>query len=344
MGQPDRKWLAKRLDNISRGLLVLHLLLTILYFDSQINLVIAVNLACIVAGYAALRLLRQGQYRTHMLILYLSELVQLVVSAFWVGWSAGLQLPLVGLTLLAFLGEYLGRSLSVPYLPALPLSIVNCVVYLAVFPFRFHTPGPLRISPTAVLAAQLLWSVLVLVCIVVGMVTAMQLTTDSERALANKAQTDRLTGLYNRAGYDRLLNDADLASTTLVLVDTDKFKGINDRFGHETGDRVLQKIARSLSQNFRRGDRVCRIGGDEFAILMSDNDILQDDLLVEKVNRINQELAHTTDDHLPYVSVSVGAAHGGDAQDWTELFKQADQVLYQVKKEGGRACQLYHPT
>ena len=341
MGLPDRKWAKRLFEYASQGLIALHVLLTLFYAFCTVPLMLAVNLACALSGVIGLRLLRKGQVRIHMLMLYLSELIQLILSAICVGWSAGFQLPLVGLTAMAFLSEYLGRSMKLPYIPALPLGLVNLGVYLLAFPFFFHRPGLFALPPSAVLAVEMLWSFLVFALLVWGMVSVVQLTSVSEHSLANKAETDELTGLLNRAGYDRLLGELDLKSTTLLLVDTDKFKGINDTYGHETGDRVLKKISRSLMGNFRQNDHVCRIGGDEFAVLMVNVGALEDEKIAEKIRYINRELAGTIEDELPAVSVSVGVAHGASAEDWTELFKRADSVLYRVKQDGGRGCRVY---
>lgn len=341
MGLPDREWAEKQLDRASLGLLGLHLLLTLYYAICSVPVMLVLNLACALSGYLGYRLLQRGQVRTHSLMLYVSELIHLTASAVLVGWSAGFQLPLVGLTAMVFLGEYLGRSMKMHYLRATPLGFVNFGVYVLAFLPFFHRPGLLDLPRSTVLTVEILWSVPVFALVIWGMISVVQLTSVSENSLANKAETDELTGLYNRAGYDRLLTELDRSTTTLLLVDTDRFKGINDRYGHETGDRVLQKIARSLLGNFRQHDCVCRIGGDEFAVLMLNVGNLEDERIREKIRFINRELADTTEDRLPGVSVSVGVAHGAKASDWTELFRQADAALYRVKQEGGRGCRVH---
>lgn len=341
MGLPDRNWAKRLFDYTSQGLIALHILLTLYYAMYSVTLMIAVNLACALSVGIGLYLLRKGKIRAYLLALYLSELIQLTVSAVFVGWSAGFQVPLVGLTAMVFLGEYLGRSMKLPYIPALPLSLVTFGVYVLAFPPYFHRPGLLGLPQEKVFEVEIIWSVLMFALLVWGMFSVVQLTSVSEHSLANKAETDELTGLINRAGYDRLLGELDLKSTTLLLVDADKFKGINDRFGHDTGDQILKKVARSLMGNFRQNDRICRIGGDEFAILMLNVGTLEDEKIIEKIRFINRELAGTIDDALPPVSVSVGVARGTGAGDWTELFRHADAALYQVKQDGGRGCRVY---
>ena len=155
-----------------------------------------------------------------------------------------------------------------------------------------------------------------------------------------KASHDELTQVYNRAGYDLLLSSLDTETIFMLAIDVDNFKQINDTYGHETGDRVLQKVADSLRRNFRSDDYVCRIGGDEFVVLMVHARRENMPLIESKVRQINAELANAADG-LPQVSISVGASHGQNAGDTRELFTQADQALYETKRNGGRNLSVY---
>ena len=160
--------------------------------------------------------------------------------------------------------------------------------------------------------------------------------------LSFKASHDELTGVYNRAGYDLIKKSVDLSTTAFVLVDADQFKTINDTHGHEVGDKVLQKIAAILKQNFRSDDYVCRIGGDEFMVLMVHvNDGVRH-LIENKVRQINADLADTADG-LPPVSVSVGVSMCSDSDDPQEKFHEADIALYYVKDHGRNGCCFYAP-
>ena len=157
------------------------------------------------------------------------------------------------------------------------------------------------------------------------------------------ASHDKLTGVYNRAGYDVLKQNIDVKTSAVLLIDADNFKSINDTYGHTVGDCVLKKIANTLTNVFRSDDLVCRIGGDEFAIFMFN--ITKDlRMLIEnKVTMINETLSDTTADSLPSVTLSVGVAFGKFAQDVSEMIEQADMALYKVKERGRRGCCFYSP-
>lgn len=155
---------------------------------------------------------------------------------------------------------------------------------------------------------------------------------DVER-LSYQASHDELTGLYNRFGYDIIISELDLSTIYLLMIDADDFKTINDSYGHEIGDRVLMKISEILKKNFRADDFICRVGGDEFVIVMTHAHPGHRSLLRAKVDKINSELANT-EDGLPEISVSVGITYGKEASDAIELLKMADLAMYELKRSG----------
>lgn len=158
--------------------------------------------------------------------------------------------------------------------------------------------------------------------------------------LAYDATHDRLTGLYNRSGYDFLMKNADLETCALLLIDVDKFKSVNDTYGHSTGDRALIRVAEILRDNFRDEDYICRIGGDEFAAIMVNAGQKFTDLIRDKITHINETLLHP-DDGLPPLSLSVGVAFGRNGRGSARLAKDADVALYRVKDGGRCGCAFY---
>ena len=147
------------------------------------------------------------------------------------------------------------------------------------------------------------------------------------------ATHDALTGVYNRSGYNLLLSGLEKDSTSMVLIDVDHFKLVNDNYGHETGDRVLKRVADTISHTFRSDDFVCRMGGDEFAILLVNAGGDISSRVTSAVNGINSVLLSGSDG-IPAVSVSAGVAKGSGAGDFRELFEHADSALYQTKRGG----------
>ncbi|MBE6725805.1 MAG: EAL domain-containing protein [Ruminococcaceae bacterium] len=158
--------------------------------------------------------------------------------------------------------------------------------------------------------------------------------------LSHEASHDALTGLFNRGAYDLLIESADTEHMALILIDVDYFKQVNDTYGHAMGDRVLKRVADILRHSFRSVDILCRIGGDEFAVVMTRVNSSMGPLVLSKIARANELLQHPKDD-LPPVSLSVGVAFSDRENPQGDIFKDADTALYRVKEAGKKGCQIY---
>lgn len=158
--------------------------------------------------------------------------------------------------------------------------------------------------------------------------------------LEQLARTDPLTSLLNRRSYTaRLDTELDRVQRgqggfSLMMLDLNNFKYINDRFGHVVGDRVLETVGRILTEEIRAQDVAARLGGDEFSVALIDTDAAG---AGEVARRIGQRVSNIADDDgQPLgVSVSVGVAAAGD-QDATalDLLARVDMLMYQVKFGG----------
>jgi len=153
--------------------------------------------------------------------------------------------------------------------------------------------------------------------------------------LIYEAEHDKLTGLFNRTGYDSIYRRINLDKTIYILIDCDKFKDINDQYGHSVGDKVLIKVADTLNKHFGQDENsyIFRIGGDEFSIIIEKAENRATEDIVETFNIINNELGLKEGD-IPGISVSVGIARGKGADTTDTLFRKADKALYRVKKQG----------
>lgn len=164
------------------------------------------------------------------------------------------------------------------------------------------------------------------------------------------SEHDPLTSLPNRRAFENRLSEAlkearrQGKQTGLLLVDLDHFKHVNDRLGHEAGDRLLKNFTEELGQAVRSGDYVARLGGDEFAIILS-NVKGSDDLVsigTAILNRLKRPMAIGNE------AVSVGASIGGamyprDAKDSAGLIRCADTAMYALKAEGRGGTKIFLP-
>lgn len=164
--------------------------------------------------------------------------------------------------------------------------------------------------------------------------------------LERQAQIDPLTGLFNRRAFEKLASEAleraarDESSLSLLILDADRFKLINDTWGHKAGDDALRALADGLQENLRPHDIVARLGGDEFAVVMPG---LNGTVVEELRPRLRAILEAQPFDHPGVLQVSIGAASRADgADDLHALLKRADRDLYRQKK--ARAGRTGAPT
>jgi diguanylate cyclase (GGDEF)-like protein len=155
---------------------------------------------------------------------------------------------------------------------------------------------------------------------------------DALRASAS----DPLTGLLNRRGIDNFFARSSAANRTsalsIVLADVDRFKAINDRFGHAVGDAALRSVARMLQDNVRATDGVGRIGGDEFLLVLPGADPRMTDELLKRL-RAQLPLRLVLGDALVVpVTFSAGAATALSHESLEELIAGADRAMYQDKR------------
>ena len=160
-----------------------------------------------------------------------------------------------------------------------------------------------------------------------------------EFQLQNSANTDILTGVSNRLALEDYLKNIATQTErfeklTLIMVDIDNFKYVNDQFGHILGDSVIVEIAQCLKANIAQSNLIVRFGGDEFLILI---DQVEWDWALQIAESILADVSQLKFNHAPStdhlnVSVSIGVATG--AKNWEDLFAQADASLFKAKAQG----------
>ncbi|MEG1859754.1 MAG: GGDEF domain-containing protein [Christensenellaceae bacterium] len=168
-------------------------------------------------------------------------------------------------------------------------------------------------------------------------ITNLRQHEEQNRRLTSISQHDALTGLYNRPAAEERINTHLNAATsmpgTLLLIDIDDFKCVNDTYGHINGDYVLKFLATAMQDVFRSDDVLARWGGDEFIVFMHNiNDKVTITSRMERL-RLKMLLFNSEDITMP-VTLSVGIAIAEKTTSMSELFKKADEILYQVKKAG----------
>lgn len=168
--------------------------------------------------------------------------------------------------------------------------------------------------------------------------------------LMKDATIDKLTGIYNRAAFQKMVEEKiaetrseGVSAGTLILIDVDNFKSVNDKLGHPVGDLALQEVAQNLKEIFRNNDIIGRLGGDEFCVFM--NRAVDLNMIKERLGEINRRCrkSYPVPEEEPiHVSVSIGAAISETwMYSYQRLYESADQALYYTKENGKNSYSVY---
>lgn len=226
--------------------------------------------------------------------------------------------------------DQLRGAAALPSLEEMKREVMNAVASLAALVERSHAEQRSRIEDLG---------------------RRMSLLTGELQEVRRENRLDRLTRLYNRAVLDdALARAASLQQvfaqpSTLLIVDVDHFKSVNDTYGHLVGDQLLVALADCLVRTFpRRNDCVTRFGGDEFAIILSDTTLADAARLAERLMSAIRELAVEHRGERVGITVSIGLTDVAPAESATTWTERADRALYQAKLAGrNRAVQLAAP-
>ncbi|HEJ1102046.1 TPA: diguanylate cyclase [Pseudomonas aeruginosa] len=166
-----------------------------------------------------------------------------------------------------------------------------------------------------------------------------------QQQLLEMAYRDPLTGLGNRKAFDEQLGQALLragsggSELALLYLDLDRFKEVNDRFGHDIGDALLRTVAERVRSTLRQPDKAYRLGGDEFAVLLEDSQENNPQRLAERLLAALVQPIALNGERIDFVTPSIGIAlyprHAGDAEG---LVRAADSAMYEAKRQRNHYC------
>ena len=318
---------------VSVCFLLIHILMLIIFGVNGVTPMFYFNIFSILFYSVCFFVIHKEQYILFVVSTYYEVVIHMCLAAVFTGWENAFQITLIGLSILAFIAEYLGRSLDLRYVHALPLCISGAASYLVTFVITSNFDAPYALSATATFWMQILWALIVFSITISSLQLFTLLTFRSESILSKQATTDNLTGLYNR--YYVLRNGVRYMHRKgfAAMLDIDDFKDINDTHGHNYGDYVLKTIAELMKEHF--GDcMVSRWGGEEFLIFGSSDNFAQKimlfDLFLQSVRSYDfcYEGVHTG------LTVTIGVSQYTSGMDFTNWINLADKKLYVGKRSG----------
>jgi len=167
-----------------------------------------------------------------------------------------------------------------------------------------------------------------------------------QHKLERMATTDKLTGLLNRHAFEIIIDQSfkdykrKKEPISILMLDIDYFKKVNDKYGHLVGDKVIQNIAKQTESQIRSSDALCRWGGEEFLVLLKNCDIDNAYVMAEKIRKTIKESAVDSSAEEVSVTVSIGIAQFKVSERLDELLLRADEALYRAKDRGRDMSEL----
>ena len=255
----------------------------------------------------------------------------------YVGWACvGLILfdrkiiycALAPATIVLLLLNYLSTFAGLPYAPLFNMEPMNQTV----------------MNPFWVMSMFFFLVPLMLVCLFLFEILLSQWRI-REATIATLSRIDPLTNVMNRrsiANQLEQLHQQRKALYSVVLLDLDHFKHINDNYGHDMGDQVLIQVAECLAQHVREQDMIGRFGGEEFILLLPNTTTEQAQHVAERCRIALTELNFVYEQQQPFsISASFGVSSSQNASEPQQIIRQADQALYAVKTAGRNQVQIY---
>jgi diguanylate cyclase (GGDEF)-like protein len=287
----------------------------------------------LLAGFAAAivafrtRGFLRGRTQTRLLIESWSMVVFITGVLWFTGKGAS---PLLNLYLLPIILSALTLGRLVTLLQVAVIAVCHALLALA-------TPG-LEVA-SLVYASQAVGQLAPFLLVAYLTTTLSADITEARERIENLAQNDSLTGLYNLRKFTEVLQREHAASErnrtgySLLMIDMDKLKDINDTYGHDAGNSALTLVAQCLQRSIRTTDHAARFGGDEFAVLLPG---ASPEVAEAVVKRLRHNVYKTTLDvrsRMIRCSVSIGVVtYPGDSKDMRELLSMADDKMYRDKE------------
>ncbi len=337
--QDELKGFARTIAEIEWLLLVL-VLVYVAAVGPQGESSIAIYMALFFMGAFILALHYVHFYRNETLTKLAIETLIMIVFTTWVTWYSGqINSPLLNLYLLPIIASalILGKLITTIEI----LIVIVCFLVMA------HQPGQNSIDSVSYWGKML---ALIAPVVLVAYITTM-LRADIRYAVTRIkriSDTDELTGVYNMRAFSAILrrtfqqcvrHDHPLS---IVMLDSDNLKAVNDAHGHEAGNRLLQHLIRKVSEELRRSDTIARYGGDEFTILLPETDRKG---AIETAERIRKSIETSQFDVRGTnvtATVSLGVAgYPEDGGNVDIIIDKADKALYRAKKRGRNQTATY---
>ncbi len=324
---------------ISALFLFVHTVLLILFSTYHIMPMVYTNAFSIVFYCIMFVFIRNKWMNAFAIAVHLEVSIHMAIAVVFVGWECGFQIALLGMNVLAFYAEYLGRRLLERFVPGLALSVVGLVLYIGTFVISHLFPSPYRLPYNVEFILQIAWGIIVFAVMIVFLKVFVYLAANSERELSSQLTHDKLTKLPNRyfmaKHLAKLTKERDVNQYWIAMADIDNFKSVNDTYGHNCGDYVLQTVAQILMDGKDKHAELCRWGGEEF--LLVGKAIQSFPYSCGQLNLMRSAVESYDfwyEGNRLSVTITIGVAPYNESYNLRDWINAADELLYEGKCNG----------
>lgn len=325
-------------DAVSASFLSIHVVMLILFAMTGVKEMAIFNVFSVAFYIFCFYMNYKGWFKEFVLFALLEVLAHMTAAVYYTGWGNGFQITLVGITLMLVISEYFGRIMETGRLPSFVLCGMCMLTYLLEYIISFYHEAPYILPVRVTFWLNIGWGIVTFSISVGSMISFAWLTASNESMLEQQVRKDRLTGLNNRTGIMKTIENIEknhgLYGCWAAMADIDDFKTVNDTYGHLCGDYVLQTIAAQMKE-CNVDAMLSRWGGEEFLIIgYTDNDM---DIHISRLERLRREIENHEfryNNHTFSITITIGVAEyrGGETVD--EWIERADNMLYEGKRSG----------
>lgn len=351
------KRVTKRFDNfkdafevfyfalIAAGLL--HVCFLLIFFYLGIQALAVLNVFSCVVYYFSIRFfikVNDSVGAKDFRLLAFLNIVEVIAHAYivsvYIGLDSGFHYYILMLTVIPMING------GVAFYTNIIRLVLIMIAYSALLIWLNNALPIYQLSPT-ILGIMRIFNASVLI-FGVGVILLKVLTVllKEKQMLSDLAVTDKLTGLFNRHGFMKFVaqefgdDESRIDALSILVLDVDYFKEVNDQYGHQCGDYVLSKLAGLMREVLRKHEMIARWGGDEFIVLLPDTDESE---LATLAERLREEVAQTTFTYLNHqlsISVTIGGTTYQPGDSFELLTSRADRALYEGKNAGRNAFNM----
>ena len=331
----------KRAKAIAIGIalcfLMIHLFIINVFQQCGVTPMVRFNIFSVLFYVVIILVAYKGWLQVYCVGVYLEVAIHMTLAVLFTGWDSGFQVTLIGMNVLAFYGEYVGRTLRLKYVKMLPFAILGMILYLGTYIYINVNPPMYTLPGNAEFWLTLIWGVIVFVITGFVMVMFVLIVDSSDKKLSFQMSHDKLTGLPNRYFVSEYMEsipgNKNGKEYWLAIADIDDFKVINDTYGHNCGDYVLKTLAYIF--NNRDGILCCRWGGEEFIFINPITESVNEAYeLLESLRKEVQAYEFKYDKFSFHVTLTIGMTVFPPGIDDDAWISDADAKLYKGKQNG----------